>query len=148
MIDVYLYANRNFSLSCFLLLNFIIGNMGVISLMPLLLEQFFNYPTKTAGLVMAPFGVASAMAMMATGKLMTKIDPRYFLTFGLVLTSGSSLLLSHYDLSTDMPHWVVAGIIQGFGMGMFFVPLTTLAFRTLSPDKIRSLLDFSVFRGM
>ena len=41
--------------------------------------------------------------------------------------------MTHFDLSMGSTPIMVSGIIQGLGIGLIFVPLSTLAFATLAP---------------
>jgi DHA2 family multidrug resistance protein len=57
------------------------------------------------------------------------------MTFGLLVTAYSLMWMDSYSI--DLPQWDVAmsGLIQGFGVGFVYVPLTTLAFATLGGDR-------------
>jgi len=87
-----------------------------------------------AGLVMMPRGLGSFAAMFVVGRLVGKIDTRLILITGLCLSSAALLQMSHFDLSMDATPVVTSGVIQGLGIGLIFVPLSVLAFATLTPS--------------
>jgi DHA2 family multidrug resistance protein len=71
--------------------------------------------------------------MFFVGRLIGKVDTRLILLFGLSLNAYALYQMMHFDLSMTARYVVVSGIIQGFGIGFVFVPLSTLAFATIPP---------------
>ena len=55
------------------------------SLMAPWLQNLGNYPVETAGLIMAPRGIGTMVAMMLGGRLATRIDPRMLMGVGILL---------------------------------------------------------------
>lgn len=135
IINLRLYQNRNFAVGSFLLLSFVLGMMSILSLEPLLLEHYLNYPTNTAGLVMAPQGLASAVGMIICSRLVNQVNPRWLMLAGLVLAIHACWQLSSYNLSTSEFYWIKANLFLGLGMGLYFVPVTTLAFKQLTAEQ-------------
>jgi DHA2 family multidrug resistance protein len=72
-------------------------------------------------------------SMMVVGRLVGKVDPRALVLFGLGLTALSLYQMTFFTL--EMTDWPVifSGIVQGFGLGFVFIPLSTVAFQTLDP---------------
>ena len=71
--------------------------------------------------------------MMVVGRLVGKIDPRLLVLVGLLLTAISLYQMTFF--SFGMGEWplITSGIVQGFGLGFVFIPLSTVAFQTLDP---------------
>lgn len=136
IINLKLFCNRNFALSCFLVMLFSMGTLALISLLPMLFEHLMNYSTRLAGLTMAPIGIASACSMVIAGKFLNRVDARWFMTAGLLLVALAYFFMSHYSALTDMKHWLRINALLGSGMGLFFVPISTLALRNLSVEEI------------
>ncbi len=124
--------------------NFIVGNvlvfiLGVVlfatlALLPPMLQDLMNYPVLTAGLVIAPRGIGTLVAMQIVGRLIGKVDVRLLIGFGLTLAATSSEQMSHFSLQMDAMPVIWSGIIQGLGTGFAYVSLTTVAFATISPE--------------
>jgi len=131
IINLKLFLNRNFSACCFLIAVFVAGAIGIISIQPLFLENLINYPPDFTGLVMAPRGIASACAMACVPILSKHFDQKRLILFGMLLNITSSFLFSKLDLSVNYQLFIYIGMLQGVGMGLFFVPLTTIAFNSL-----------------
>jgi DHA2 family multidrug resistance protein len=80
-----------------------------------------------------PRGVGSWVAMFVVGRLIGKVDTRFILLFGLSLNAIALWQMTHFDLSMNSRVVIISGLIQGFGIGFIFVPLSTLAFATIAP---------------
>jgi DHA2 family multidrug resistance protein len=77
-------------------------------------------------MAMLPRGLGSFIMMPLVGALMSKIKPRYLLICGILLGSFAMWKLSHLTLDVGYWNFFTALIVQGFGMGLVFIPLTTL----------------------
>jgi DHA2 family multidrug resistance protein len=128
-----LLNDRNFFGSCILI--FVVGIIlyATLALLPPMLQGLMDYPATTAGLVMMPRGIGTMIAMLAVGRLISRIDVRLLLLAGLVITAFSLYQMTGYSLTMDWWPIVTAGIVQGVGLGFLFVPLSTVAFATLDP---------------
>jgi len=127
-----LFADRNFFAS-----NIFIFVLGVVlfatmALLPPFLQNLMNYPVITTGLLLAPRGVGTLIAMMIVGRLMARgLDARLLAATGMLLTVYSLWQMMHFSL--DVPeHLIIStGVIQGLGLGLVFVPISTVAYSTL-----------------
>ncbi|MCO5064112.1 MAG: DHA2 family efflux MFS transporter permease subunit [Rhizobiaceae bacterium] len=127
--------------SMFLDWNFVVGLIfifivGVIllsglALLPPMLGQLFNHSTTLTGIVMAPRGVGTMISMLLVGRLVRMVDPRGLVLAGLLLTAWSLYMMTNFTPQMDDTQIVLSGIVQGLGLGLVFVPLSTLAFSTL-----------------
>jgi len=131
-IEPALFTDRNFSVG--LLFIFIIGVilLATMALLPPFMQNLMGYPVLDVGYLLAPRGVGTMLAMIMVGRLSGKVDARYSILLGLMLTS-----LSLWDMTgftTDVSGWdiVRTGVTQGLGLGFIFVPLTTITFSTLA----------------
>lgn len=147
IIHIRLFKNRNFAL-CTIMLAIYAGAMfSALVLQPIMLEHLMNYPVSLTGLVMAPRGIASAIGMMLAPTLMKRVNAKALLLLGLFMSAYGTLLMANYNLYVDIAHIVWPSIIQGFGMGLFFVPISVYAFTTLPKDATAESSGlFSFFR--
>jgi len=131
--DRQLARDRNFvTASAF---GFVVGVLlfSTMALLPPMLQSLMGYPVLTSGLVTMPRGIGSWIAMFFVGRLIGRIDTRLILLFGLSLNAYALWQMTHFDLSMNARFVIVSGLIQGFGIGFLFVPLSTLAFATVPP---------------
>ena len=101
------------------------------------LQNVIGYPIITAGLLLATRGCGTFVAMMLVGRLMRYVEARTLIICGLSLTCLSLFYMTGWTDQTDVPSIVVISIAQGFGFGLVFVPLSTVAFLTL-PNQLRT----------
>lgn len=132
-LDRNLLRDRNFLVAS--VFGFFVGILlySAMALLPPLMQVLLGYPVLTAGIVSMPRGIGSFLGMLVVGRLIGRMDTRLLLFSGLALSATAFWQMSHFDLSMESGPLVVSGILQGFGIGMIFVPLSTLAFATMSP---------------
>ena len=106
---------------------------GVMALQAPLLANLMNYPILTVGLIMAPRGVGTLIGMPIGGYLMDRFDARWIVLAGMAMCVWSLLLLSQSNLEMDSWLMIQAGVIQGFGVALLFVSITTATFATVDP---------------
>lgn len=130
-IDPHIFLDRNFLTG--LAFIFVMGVLILASmaLLPPMLANIFGYPTVTTGVVMGPRGVGTMVAMLVVGRIMNRIDARILVLIGFLLTAQSLYTMASFSPEMDDKLILVSGVIQGLGMGMVFVPLSTVAFATL-----------------
>jgi DHA2 family multidrug resistance protein len=119
-----------------LLFAFIIGMIlyGTMALLPTFLQNLMDYPVVTTGLVTAPRGVGTMIAMIVVGRLVQRHDVRVIMAAGFALTAFALWQMTRFTLQMDSSLIIISGFIQGLGMGFTFVPLSTATFATLAPE--------------
>ena len=118
---------------------FIVGIVlfSAMALLPPMMQGLMGYPVLTSGLVSMPRGLGSLIAMVLVGQLIGRVDTRLILLVGLTLSAFALWQMMHFDLSMSQGPFIVSGFIQGLGIGLIFVPLSTLAFATI-PAHLRA----------
>jgi DHA2 family multidrug resistance protein len=99
---------------------------GSIVLLPIYLQTLMGYTATLAGLVLGPGGVATLIAMPVAGRLVTRVNPKALLAFGIIMSAYSTYLMSQFNLLADFDTIIWPRIVLGVGMGFLFIPLTTL----------------------
>ncbi|GGL91299.1 EmrB/QacA family drug resistance transporter [Pseudooceanicola nanhaiensis] len=131
-VELSMFRDRNFVMG--LVFIFIIGMtlFSGLALLPPLLQKLMGYPVISTGLVMAPRGVGTMVSMILVGRLVARFDPRGLVLFGLICTAWSLHMMTGFESGMDSTPIIVSGVLQGFGLGFVFVPLSTLTFATLA----------------
>jgi DHA2 family multidrug resistance protein len=114
---------------------FVIGAVmyATRALLPPMLQNLMGYPVATTGLVTAPSGIGTMVAMLVAGRFVGRVDTRVFLLSGFGISAIALWQMSHYTLMLSESDIVIPGIVQGFGLGLVFVPLSAATFATLHP---------------
>jgi MFS transporter, DHA2 family, multidrug resistance protein len=148
-LDYRLLKNQNYVTG--LLFIFIVGLVlyATRALTPTMLENLLGYPVATTGLVTAPAGVGTMLAMLIAGRIIGKVDLRLILFVGFLTTAFALWQMAGYSLDLSESDIVWPGLIQGFGTGLVFVPLSAATFATLSPEmRAHGTSLFSLVRNI
>jgi DHA2 family multidrug resistance protein len=101
------------------------------------LQVLGGYPVQAAGILMAPRGIGTMVAMMAAGRLTNKVDPRLVMLVGFLGIAGSVYQMTAWTPDIGAVSLAETTFLQGFGLGLVFTPLQVVAFATL-PGNLRT----------
>jgi MFS transporter, DHA2 family, multidrug resistance protein len=132
-----IFKDRNFITGCVFMAVMGLVLYSTMALSSPYLQNVIGYPILTAGLLLATRGLGTFVAMMMVGRIMKYIEARTLIMTGMALMSLSLFFMTGWTDQTDVPTIVVVNIAQGFGLGLVFVPLSTVAFLTL-PNHLRT----------
>jgi DHA2 family multidrug resistance protein len=148
-LDLRMFKDRNLTMG--LVFIFIVGltMFSGLALLPPMLQSLMGYPVIETGIVMAPRGVGTMISMILVGRLVSLIDARALVLFGLGITAWSLHMMAGFDVTMDQTPIIVSGVIQGLGLGFVFVPLSTLTFATIAPSfRTDATSMFSLVRNV
>jgi MFS transporter, DHA2 family, multidrug resistance protein len=132
-----IFKDRNFIGGCVFMAVMGLVLFSTMALSSPYLQNVIGYPIITAGLLLASRGCGTFVAMMLVGRLMRYIEARTLIISGLSLTCLSLFYMTGWTDQTGVREIVTLSIVQGFGFGLVFVPLSTVAFLTL-PNHLRT----------
>jgi DHA2 family multidrug resistance protein len=133
------------------LLMFLVGIplYGTMTLLPTMLQQLMNYPVVTTGLVTAPRGIGTMLAMFVVARLVGRIDIRLIILSGLLITAAALWQMTGFTMQMGMGPIITSGLLQGFGLGFVFTPLSTVTFSTLPRNILtQGTAIFSLMRNV
>lgn len=149
IVDLRVFKVRSYAVGVFLMTVVGFVMYGSMVLLPIMLQTLLGYPPLQAGIAMAPRGIGSFFMMPITGLLVGRFDARKLLTTGLVIGGGTMLWLSLLNLQAG--YWDIfwPQLIQGAGMALLFVPLTTIAMDAIPREKMGYATSlFSLMRNI
>src|ERR1700741_1047692 len=132
-----IFKDRNFIGGCVFMTVMGLVLFSTMALASPFLQGVIGYPIITAGLLLASRGCGTFVAMMLVGRMMRSIEARTVIISGLSITCLSLYYMTKWSDLTGVTEIVVISVIQGFGFGLVFVPLSTVAFLTL-PNHLRT----------
>src|ERR1700726_321688 len=132
-----IFKDRNFIGGCVFMAVMGLGLFSTTALSSPYLQNVIGYPIITAGLLLASRGCGTFVAMMLVGRMMRYVEARTLIISGLSITCLSLFYMTAWTDQTGVNEIVVVSIVQGFGFGLVFVPLSTVAFLTL-PNQLRT----------
>lgn len=145
VVDLRLFARRNFSFGV-LTLSVAYGLFfGNVVLLPLWLQQWMGYTATDAGMALAPVGILAILLSPVVGRNVSRIDPRYMATAAFMLFAVVLTMRSNFTTGTDFATIMVPTILQGGALAFFFIPLTTITLSGITPDRIAAAAGLSNF---
>jgi MFS transporter, DHA2 family, multidrug resistance protein len=136
ILDLSVYADRNFAASSLIMLVVMMGFFSSMVLLALFTQRVLGYDAWTSGLVLAPGGVGNLLSLLIAGRLITRMDQRWLLALGCILNAYAVYVMSEVTLGMD--YWSLAWprFVQGAGVGFIFVPLNTIGLATIAREKM------------
>jgi DHA2 family multidrug resistance protein len=128
IVDFRMLKNRNFAIAttAMFFLGFVLYSSTV--LIPQLLQQLLGYPAELAGLALSPGGAVIMLMMPVVGILVSKVSPRYLITFGCTISALALFVMAGWNLQLDYRHAVYGRMLQSFGLAFLFIPINVSAF--------------------
>ena len=134
-LNPWLLKDRNYFLGFVLVFIYGMLNFTPIVLYPSMLQDLRGYPESIIGLLLAARGFG-AFAGNFLVLVISKRDPRIGLALGFVAQAGSCWLLANFDINMTTAGVAWASAIQGFGVGLSWVPLTIVMFSNIDPKFV------------
>jgi len=134
VIDLRVFRNISFATGNVIMFFAFFNLFGSIVLLPIYLQTLMGYTATLAGLVLGPGGFSSIIALSIAGRLVTRINPKWILAFGISTAALSTYMMSQFNLSADFITVMWPRIILGFGMGFIFIPLTNLSLSIIKKE--------------
>src|SRR5580704_4156350 len=149
VVNLNVFRLRSYSAGVFLMtvLGFVL--YGSIVVLPIWLQTMLGYPAMATGIAMAPRGLGSMIGMPVIGMVVGRFDARKILAGGLFLGALSTWQLAR--LSLDVGYWDLfwPQAIQGFGLSMVFVPLTTISMNPVPREAMGNATSlFNLMRNL
>jgi DHA2 family multidrug resistance protein len=136
-VDIHLFRDRIFTVSLIIMFTVGFALIAPAVLLPSFLQQLQGYTPTQAGVLMATRGVASVFAMMVASRIAPRLGPRWTMTAGIVMTSAALFIMSGFSVDTPSSWVIGAGVLQGLGTPLVFMPVMLVAYTTL-PDRSRT----------
>lgn len=145
IIDLYLFANRNFTIGVICLtLGFLVYFSNVV-IFPLWLQTQMGYTPTWAGFAAAPVGILPFFLTPIVGNYMSKFDLRVITSLGFLIFALTSYWQSNFYTDVGFIQLVEPRFIQGLGLSFFFTPLIAMILADIPPTKLASALGLANF---
>jgi len=136
VVEVRLFRDRNFAVANLMMLVMGMALYGSTVLLPLYLQVWLGYSAQDAGMVLSPGGVIVILLLPLVGRLLSKVDARYLIAFGFLVTSTALLHMAHtLHPGIDFRAAVLMRIFQASGIAFLFVPINSIVYNGIPPQK-------------
>jgi MFS transporter, DHA2 family, multidrug resistance protein len=149
ILDLRVFKDKSFATGNVVMFFTFFAFFGSIVLLPLYLQNLMGYTAFLAGLVLGPGGGVTLIMLPLSGKLTERIDARYLLAAGLIMTSYSVYYMSEFSLTIDFRTAVTGRVLQGFGMPFIFVAVTYVAMAYIPKEGMNNASSiFNLLRNL
>jgi DHA2 family multidrug resistance protein len=136
LVDLRLFARRNFMVGAVCLMLGTMAFVSVVVIIPLWLQTFQGYTSFWAGKTMAFGGVLGFVLGPIIGANINRVDARAITTFGFIVFA----LVGYWSaqFTPDIDYWSVAlsQLFMGIGISCFFLPLVTISLSGLPANRV------------
>jgi DHA2 family multidrug resistance protein len=109
---------------------------GTTVLLPQYLQLELGYTAELAGMALSPGAIAIVILLPAVGQLQSRVDARWLIAIGFTLVAASLFYMAHHFGPTiDFATAVRLRVFQSTGIAFLFVPINTLVYSHLPPEK-------------
>jgi len=136
IVNLRVFADRNFAAGCAIIASVGIALYGSTALLPLFLQTVLGYPAVESGFAVSQRGVGAVVSMAIVGRLVGKLDSRYLIAFGFLILTISMYMFTWINLDIAQSNIIYPMLIGGFALGFVFVPLTTQTMATLPQQQL------------
>jgi len=146
IVSLKVFRHKGFTASTISLILAFGTYFSAIVVIPQWLQTSLGYTATDAGYVMAFSGVLAVLASPFVPALMKRFDPRLLVFAGIAWLGGAALLRSLW-WSTEATFWTLAipQLLQGAGVSLFMVPLTTISLGSVLPSETASAAGLANF---
>jgi DHA2 family multidrug resistance protein len=127
VVDLRVLRHPTFAIATAAMFVISIAFYGIMVLSPLYTQILMGYTAMLAGMVLAPGGVSTLITMPIAGALINRIDPRWIIAAGCALNAYAMYLMATLSLQANYWQIMLPRFVQGLGIGLSFVPLSTVA---------------------
>jgi EmrB/QacA subfamily drug resistance transporter len=130
-----LFENRNFAVLSWIGIVVAFGMFGLFLPIVIYLQSVLGLSALASGIAMAPMSGLSILVAPVAGRLADRIGGKYILMSGLLMFAAGMLwLMAVVGIGASPWHFLGPFLVSGFGMGMVFAPMATVAMRNVKPD--------------
>ena len=149
VINLRIFKSLSFSSGNLIMFFAFFNLFGSIVLLPVYLETLMGYTAFLSGLALGPGGITTMIAMPIAGILVTKINPKVVLAFGIAVAAYSVHIMSKFNLQADFNTIFLPRAVLGVGMGFLFIPLTTLTMSGIKREEMGNATGiFNLLRNL
>ena len=134
-LDPRLFGDRNFAVGIILIFVFGMLNFTPMTMLPPMMQGVSGYPDSVIGFVLGARGMGTLVGFFLM-IYASRFDPRAMILLGFLLQAYAGWTLAHLGMSPGIADvfWPMA--VQGFGVGVLWVPITVVTFSTLDPARV------------
>jgi DHA2 family multidrug resistance protein len=130
-----LLRDRNYAIGLLVVSIFGMMNFTPMALLPPLLQNLAGYPDDLIGLLIGSRGIGG-ISGFAASIWVGRLDPRIGMTVGFLIQALSGWYMMAFDVNLTALDVAMTSAMQGFAVGLIWVPLVVATFATLDRSQL------------
>lgn len=113
-----------------------LGLYASVFTLPIFLQGTLHMTAEQTGLILLPGSLSTAFSMLVAGRLIRRLDGRIMVTVGALVFALSMWQMSQITSLSGAEDFTIPLILRGIGLGLMFVPLTTMTLASLEGHEL------------
>jgi DHA2 family multidrug resistance protein len=134
-LDPRLLLERNFALGIGIATVFGMLFVTPMVMIPAMIQQLRDVPEFTSGMLIGARGFGTVLAQVIMIVYAHRWDPRLLFLIGFGTHTYAGLAMTQFDMNVPIPDLTWMMILQGFGVGCLWVPMTLVTFSNFDPRR-------------
>jgi len=149
IVDLKVFLSYSFLSGNIVIFFAVAGLFGSIILLPIYLQSLMGYTAFLSGMILGPGGVAIFLVMPIVGLLIRVVNPKLIIAMGIVISAYANYLMSNFNMSADFISIIWPRVVMSVGLGMIFIPLTTLSLSSIPKEEMGNATSvFNLMRNL
>ncbi|MEX0292308.1 DHA2 family efflux MFS transporter permease subunit [Pseudomonas putida] len=136
VVNLRLFAHRNFRIGTIVLVGGYAGFFGINLILPQWLQTQMGYTATWAGLAVAPIGLLPVIMSPFVGKYAQRFDLRVLAGLAFLAIGASCFMRAGFTNEVDFQHIALVQLFMGIGVALFFMPTLSILLSDLPPHQI------------
>jgi DHA2 family multidrug resistance protein len=142
-VNLWLFADRTFTTGTLATASVMAVMMSGMFLLPMFMQEFLGFSATQAGLSLMPRTIVMVFCMPLVGRFYNRFPPWLFAGVGLVIAAYAQYTLGTVTLDTGSSQILLAIVLQGAGMSMLLVPMSTIALSRIPRTRLADATGLS-----
>lgn len=142
-VNLRLFADRTFASGAAVNAAVFAVLMAGMFLLPLFMQELLGFTATQSGMALMPRTLVMMLAMPLVGRLYNRFSPVLFSGTGLLLAAAGQWTLSVANLDTSVAQLVYGIMLQGVGLSMILVPVSTRMLATIPRHRLADATGLS-----
>lgn len=145
IVDIKVFRHRGFS-AAVLAMTIAFGTyFATVVVIPQYLQTSMGYTATKAGIAMGFSGVLALCLSPFVPRLMQRFDPRLLVFTGIAWIGICAFVRTAWSTDTTFLAFALPQLLQGAGVALFMVPLTTISLNSVKPSETASAAGIANF---
>jgi DHA2 family lincomycin resistance protein-like MFS transporter len=134
LLDLRVFASRNFTVSLLLFAILMLVLLGTIIVLPIYLQNVLNISALQTGLLLLPGGLLMGRLGQRAGGWYDRIGPAKLVIPGVIIVTAVLWAMTLLGTQSRVEYILIGHVVMSVGFGLLFTPLFTVSLSSVRPE--------------